>query len=71
MRQDNTNDDAVPALLTALMVLLAAHRLTFRREQPYQRAMALAFGELFAFARHTVTQGLLALGLTDEDWSPF
>jgi hypothetical protein len=27
------------------------------------------FGELFSFARHTVTQSLLALGLTDADWS--
>jgi hypothetical protein len=53
------------------MVLLAAHRPAFRREQPYRRAVALVFGELFAFARHTVTQGLLALGLTDADWSPF
>jgi len=26
---------------------------------------------VFAFARHTVTQGLLALGLTDADWSAF
>jgi hypothetical protein len=31
--------------------------------------MALVLGELFAFARHTVTQGILALGLTDSDWS--
>jgi hypothetical protein len=27
------------------------------------------FGELFAFARHTVTQTLLALGLSDTDWT--
>jgi hypothetical protein len=71
MRKDNTNDDAVPALLTALMVLLAAHRPAFGRGQPYRRAVALVFGELFAFARHTVTQGLLALGLAEADWSAF
>jgi hypothetical protein len=33
--------------------------------------MSLVFGELFSFARHTVTQGLLALGLTERDWSAF
>jgi hypothetical protein len=33
------------------------------------RALGLLFGELFVFARHTVTQELLALGLTDADWS--
>jgi hypothetical protein len=56
-------------LLLAVLALLAAHRPAFRREQPYRRAQALFFGELFAFARHTVTQGLLALGLTEADWS--
>lgn len=71
MDKDNTSGGAVPGLLAALMVLLAAHRPAFRREQPYRRAVALVFGEMFAFARHTVTQGLLALGLTDADWSPF
>jgi len=33
--------------------------------------MGLVFGELFSFARHTVTQGMLALGLTEGDWSAF
>jgi len=71
MRKDNTSEEAVPALLTALLALVVAHRPAFRREQPYRRAVALVFGEVFAFARHTVTQGLLALGLTDADWSAF
>ena len=31
--------------------------------------MGLVVGESFNFGRHTVTQGLMALGLTDEDWS--
>jgi hypothetical protein len=35
----------------------------------YRRAVALVFGELFTFARHTVTQSLLALGLVNADWS--
>jgi hypothetical protein len=71
MRKDNTSEETVPALLTELLALMVAHRPAFRREQPYRRAVALVFGEVFAFARHTVTQGLLALGLTDADWSAF
>ena len=31
--------------------------------------VGLVLGELFNFGRHTITQGLMALGLTDEDWS--
>jgi hypothetical protein len=71
MRKDSTSQAAVPALLKALLMLLAAHRSAFGQERTYRRGVALVFGELFAFARHTVTQGLLALGLTDTDWSPF
>jgi len=67
--KDNTDRAALPALLRELMGLLAAHRGAFRQERTFLRAMGLLFGELFAFARHTVTQGLLALGCTDEDWS--
>ncbi len=29
------------------------------------------FGYLFAFARRTIAQALVALGLTDSDWSAF
>ena len=32
---------------------------------------ALLFGHIFSFARRTVTQALVALGLTDQDWSAF
>jgi len=60
---------SLPPLLAALCSLLAAHRPAFRQERPFQRMRALAFAHLFAFARHTVTQALLALGLTDSDWS--
>ncbi len=60
---------AVPPLLVALQTLLAAHRPAFAQARPYQRSVALVFASLFAFARHTVTQLLLALGLTDSDWS--
>jgi hypothetical protein len=55
--------------LQAWLELLQAHRPAFRQERTYLRAIGLAMGELFSFARHTVTQALLALGLTDADWS--
>jgi hypothetical protein len=60
---------AVPPLRVALHTLLAAHRPAFAQARPYQRSVALVFASLVAFARHTVTQLLRALGLTDSDWS--
>jgi hypothetical protein len=60
---------AVPPLVAALLGLLAAHRGAFARARPYERCVALVFASLFAFARHTVTQLLVALGATDADWS--
>jgi len=69
MNEDITSTEAVPALLAALLKLLAAHRAAFRQERPYRRAVALVFGEVFAFARHTVTQCLLTLGLAEADWT--
>lgn len=71
MNEHTTEQAGVPPLLAALLTLLAAHRPAFRQARPYQRAVALVFGELFAFARHTVTQALLALGLSDTDWTAF
>jgi hypothetical protein len=34
-----------------------------------QRTTWLVVEELFNFGRHTVTQDLMALGLTEADWS--
>lgn len=62
-------DSTLPTLLQNLFELLQAHRAIFRQERTFLRAMGLFLGELFVFARHTVTQELLALGLTDADWS--
>ena len=58
-------------LLDALFGLLEAHRQAFRQERIFLRAQALILGHLFCFARRTITQALLALGLTDSDWSAF
>jgi len=67
--KDSTFPTEIPPLLQAWLDLLEAHRPAFRQERTYLRAIGLMMGELFSFARHTVTQGLLALGLTDADWS--
>lgn len=58
-------------LLHALWRLLEAHRPAFSQERIFLRAKALILGHLFCFARRTITQALLALGLTDHDWSAF
>ena len=67
--KDNTHSKNLPALLQVLLALLQAHRGAFRQERPFRRAEGMVFGEIFSFARHTVTQGLLALGINDGDWS--
>ena len=67
--KDSTLSKEIPPILQALMELIEAHRAAFRQERTYRRGVGLVFGELFSFARHTVTQSLLALGLTDGDWS--
>ncbi len=56
-------------LLHNLLELLAQHRRAFRQERSYWRVVGLVLGELFNYGRHTLTQGLMALGLTDADWS--
>ena len=61
----------VSMLLATLMQIITAHRPAFRQERTFRRAVALLVGELFAFARHTVTQVLLALGMHDTDGTAF
>jgi hypothetical protein len=58
-----------PQLLKHLLDLLAAHRPIFQQERIYQRVVALLLAEVFVFARHTITQLLLGLGQTEQDWS--
>lgn len=59
------------SLLRALRQLLASHRPAFRQERPFLRMQALILGNLFSFARRTVTQALASLGLTNHEWSSF
>jgi hypothetical protein len=56
-------------LLKNLFELLQAHREIFKQERTYQRVVALVLAEVFVFARHTITQLLMSLGQTEQDWS--
>lgn len=56
-------------LLKHLIELIAAHRVIFKQERVYQRVVALVLAEIMVFARHTITQLLMALGQTEQDWS--
>lgn len=67
--QHNTLPAELIRLRTTLLTLLAAYRPAFRQQRVYRRAAALVLAEVFAFARHTTTQLLLALGLPGADWS--
>ena len=67
--QNSTISSDVPTLLKTFFELLAAHRLAFNQERVFNRHCTLATAMLFAFSRHTVTQLLLTLGVTDADWS--
>lgn len=69
MAKDSTKPAREERLLQNLFQLIEAHRPAFKQERPYQRAVWLLLSELFTFARHTVTQGLLALGESENDWS--
>jgi hypothetical protein len=69
MLKRSTISQPIPALLANLFALIQAHRPAFRQERPFLRAWALVLAELFTFARHTVTQELCTLGLTQADWS--
>ncbi len=56
-------------LLNQLIQLLQAHRPLFRQERVFQRVALLVLAELVVFARHTITQLLMGIGLTQTDWS--
>ena len=62
-------NSTLPILLQKLFELLESHRPAFRQERTYWRVVGMVLGELFNFGRHTVTQGLMALGINDGDWS--
>lgn len=67
--QPTTLSSELVQLRETLLSLLGAYRPAFGQGRVYRRAMALVLAEIFAFARHTTTQLLLALGLPAADWS--
>jgi hypothetical protein len=66
---DNKKGNENPTLLTQLMKLLEKCEQIYQQKRVFNRILGLVMAELFAFGRHTITQLLLTLGLTDEDWS--
>lgn len=58
-----------PLLIQKMFELLERHRAAYGQERVYWRAVGMVLGEIFNFGRHTVTQSLMALGITDGDWS--
>jgi Family of unknown function (DUF5719) len=56
---------ALPPLLGAVWRLLWAHRAAVRQGRCFERLRAVVLGQLWAVARHTRTQALLAGGLGD------
>jgi hypothetical protein len=56
-------------LLKHLFEIIQNHREIFNQERVYQRVVALLLAEIFVFARHTVTQLIMSLGMTEQDWS--
>ena len=71
MNKNNDNKKHLenPALLTELMRLMSRCETAYGQKRVFNRVLALVMAELFAFGRHTITQLLLTLGLTEEDWS--
>lgn len=56
-------------LLKEFVQLLEAQRPVFTQQRVYEAALWLILAEIIVFARHTITQMLMSIGRTDEDWS--
>ena len=69
MTKDTTKPTEMPVLIQTLLVLLNAHASNYKQKRTFRRVVSLVIGELFAFGRRTVSQGLLALGVGGQDWS--
>ena len=67
--KDTKEETKKPELMTQLMALLSKHEQAYNQQRVFHRAIALVMAEIFSFGRHTITQLLLTLGLTDEDWT--
>jgi hypothetical protein len=56
-------------LLKHLFELIENNREITGQSRVFERIIALVLSELFVFGRHTITQQLMSLGLTEQDWS--
>ena len=56
-------------LLKHLFELIESHRVIFGQQRVYDRVVALVLAEIMVFARHTITQLIMTLGLVEQDWS--
>lgn len=56
-------------LLKNLFDLISRQRGMAGQQRVYERLEMLIMAELFTFGRHTITQMLMSLGLTNQDWS--
>lgn len=64
---DIKESEKAPVLLGELLRLVGDVAEECNQKRIYNRVLALVMAELFAFGRHTITQLLLTLGLTDEE----
>lgn len=56
-------------LLKNLFSLLSGQQGIADQQRVVERLEMLVLAELFTFGRHTITQMLMSLGLTEQDWS--
>jgi hypothetical protein len=63
------NEAEAPELLSELVGLVGSCEKAYGQKRVHNRVMALVMAELFGFGRHTLTQLLLTMGITEEDWS--
>ena len=67
--EDTKEREESPVLLGEILSLVKKCEGNYTQKRVFNRVTALVMAELFSFGRHTITQLLLTLGLTDEDWS--
>lgn len=56
-------------LLKHLFEIIDAHRSVTKQHRIFERIVLLLLAEIMVLARHTLTQMLMTLGMTDQDWS--
>ena len=70
-RYERILDLAPSEVVTNVQKLLKGGVEAFRQRRTYERAMTLFLADVIGFGRHTVTEELRALGLTEWDWSAY